>query len=215
MKINVIASVIVIVFFAISCNNESSNNPTPSDTLSKTDSSGSSSIKTPSEAPNPYDNVSDEPADTSALTKKTVELVKSILDNNILKKDLPPIDSSQRKFTFSETDLNGDGNNEIFVGFNGSYFCGSGGCAALLLDNKGKLITKFTVTEYPINVASTSTKGWKDLIITSSGSSATPHLVKWDGYKYPGNPTIQPKYSGSIGDDLIKVLKSPLHWYKF
>jgi hypothetical protein len=65
------------------------------------------------------------------LVKKTVqELFKDDLDKNI-------IDEYSRKFIFFEYDLNEDGNKEIMVGFTGPYFCGSGGCTQMILDNKG------------------------------------------------------------------------------
>lgn len=120
---------------------------------------------------------------------KTVELVKQKL-TALFKDDLAKnlIDPQSRKFKLFEYNVNEDPKKEIFVGLTGPYFCGSGGCTMLLLSPEGELISKFTVVEYPISVANTSTKGWKDLILHSNGQD---HLMKFNGKIYPANPSTQ------------------------
>jgi hypothetical protein len=125
---------------------------------------------------------------------------------------MPP---DARRFIFFETDLNDDGKNEIFVGFRGTEFCGSGGCTALLLSPDGKLITRFTVADYPFIVYSDKTLGWKNLVVRSGGSD---RILKWNGTKYPSNPSMQPKYNGLPSDKAPRALwysQFPYPWFKF
>jgi hypothetical protein len=148
----------------------------------------------------------------------TAELVRHTLVNDVFKKDLPLINKAERTFIFEEIDLNGDGKKEIFVGFRGSYYCGSGGCTALLLSHKGKLITRFTVTEYPIVVRPATTKGWRDLLIGSSGAKPAMHIVKWNGKIYPGNPSLQPEFMTIPSERSVRVLNYRNHpppWSRF
>jgi hypothetical protein len=134
-----------------------------------------------------------------------------------LKKDLEAnmIDSISRKFIFFEYDLNDDGKNEIFVGLRGSYFCGSGGCTQYLLDNEGNIITKFTVAGYPVVIDTNKSNGWKDLFIHSGGKD---RIVKFDGKKYPSNPSVLPALKGLPGDSLPRALNfinEPYPWFTF
>lgn len=70
-----------------------------------------------------------------------------------------------RKFRAESADLNKDGKPEIFIALTGPYFCGSGGCSFLLLDASGKLMTTFTVSDYPVFVTESYTLGWRNLVI--------------------------------------------------
>lgn len=129
------------------------------------------------------------------VNENTLNLVKLSL-SKMFKDDLSKklIDGQSRKFKVFEHNINEEPKKEIFVGLTGSYFCGSGGCTVLLLNPEGELITKFTVTEYPILIADTFTMGWKDLILHSQGKD---HLIKFNGKTYPSNPSIQPNYTSS------------------
>lgn len=142
---------------------------------------------------------------------KTVNLVKHTL-SEMFKDDLSKnlIDKESKKFKLFEYDINQDSKKEIFVGLMGPYFCGSGGCTLLVLDPEGKLINKFTVTDYPISIADSNTKGWNDLILTSNGKD---HLIKFNGKTYPANPSLQPVYSTTAGKTLAKGLDSSAQVY--
>ncbi len=114
------------------------------------------------------------------------------------KKDIASglLDSTSRRFMLAEQDLNDDGKNEIFLGLSGSYFCGSGGCTVLLLSSEQKLNTSFTVVNYPIFIAQSTTHQWKDLLIKSNGKL---HIIKFTGVKYPANPSVQPTVDSLSG----------------
>lgn len=152
----------------------------------------------------------------STNNPKTVDLVRAALQNKIFKADTASIDVKNRKFILDEIDLNNDGKKEIFVGFNGMDFCGNAGCDAYLLSHEGDVITKFTIVQYPIVISDSKSKdNWQDLIITSRG---VDYLVKWNGKKYPSNPSMEPKYTGKINDNNQRVLwndKTPYPWFKF
>lgn len=152
----------------------------------------------------------------STNNPKTVDLVRTVLQNKIFKADTASIDAKNRKFIIDEIDLNNDGKKEIFVGFNGMDFCGNAGCDAYLLSHEGDVISKFTIVQYPIVISDSKSKdNWQDLIITSRG---VDYLVKWNGKKYPSNPSMEPKYTGKINDNNQRVLwndKTPYPWFKF
>lgn len=142
------------------------------------------------------------------IRKRLQELFKDDLDKNI-------IDSNSRKFILFQYDLNNDSSKEIFVGFTGSYFCGTGGCTIYLLDGKAQKIASFSVTDYPIVIANTTTRGWKDLVLSSGGKN---HLMKFNGKTYPGNPSVQPVMKLPPGDEeprALDYLHEPYPWFWF
>lgn len=122
--------------------------------------------------------------------QQTAANIKNFLVNDYLKDDLSFLQAIDRKFQFYKIDLNGDGNNEIFVRFMSPYFCGSGGCTFLLLDKYGEVITRFSVTRAPIFVEPSKVNGWSLLLVKDSG--VFKELTFQDG-TYPSNPSVLPK----------------------
>lgn len=107
-----------------------------------------------------------------------------------LQDDLKVMSEEDRKYSYDTFDLNNDGRKEIFVALINSYFCGSGGCTLLILNPDFTLNSRMTlVGNFPIQASSKSTHGWRDLVIPSKGD----HLMKYNGKKYPSNPSTQPK----------------------
>lgn len=152
----------------------------------------------------------------NSSSKQTGDLVRLTLQNKFrsdLDKNL--IDSLSRKFIFFEYDLNGDSKKEIFVGLTGPYFCGSDGCSIMLLDNQGNEITNFTVSDYPVVIDNNKSKEWNDLFISSGGKY---HTMKFDGKKYPSNPSVQTELKVLPGDGLPRALNyenEPYPWFRF
>jgi hypothetical protein len=200
-----------LIAAAMACNSAT----TESDT-GTSDSAASKTVDTLLlQDPDKTDTVPAAAYPANASNMATAAVVRASLVDSIFKKDLSFIDSAQRKFVFSEYDLNGDGTQEIFVGFTGSYFCGTGGCTVLLLTAKGHPITQFSVTDYPIIIDSKKTNGWNDLILYSNGKN---HLVKFNGKKYPSNPSVLPVFKAIPGDGLPRVLDwvhFPYPWFTF
>jgi len=133
---------------------------------------------------------------------KEVELIRKQL-KVLLKNDLKTISKEDRYFYYEAFDLNNDQNNEYFVGFSNSYFCGSGGCSGYILNSDGSLINSFTVTDFPMLVTTSTTEKFYDLLIKSGGLY---HLVKMKNGKYPSNPSVEEKWKGDIPKESTKVL---------
>ncbi|MCG2613549.1 hypothetical protein LZZ85_04625 [Terrimonas sp. NA20] len=191
-------------------------NETPADKNTRTDSLDATVIRNDSTPPVATDTTSAEhfPHTDTA----TIALIKNALTTHLLTEDLPAIPGNQRNFMYSRIDLNNDNHPEIFVGMTGAYFCGTGGCTAFLLDYKGKLITRFTVAEFPIVVRPHSTNGWRDLLIGTAATHPSLHLVKWNGKKYPGNPSLAPIFSEVPSEHSARILTCKdhaEHWFQF
>lgn len=131
-----------------------------------------------------------ETTNEQTATKLAGFLRKELADN------LKFLKPEERKFSFYEVDLNDDNKPEYFIGFEGSYFCGSGGCSYYLLNNNLSVNTYFTVTRAPIIRSSAITGGWHDLILwgkwkPDTGVESYIHL-KYDKAKgkYPSNPSV-------------------------
>lgn len=147
------------------------------------------------------------------ITENRIRASFQTLFKDDLEKDIIP--DLSKKFIFFEYDLNGDSKKEIFAGLSGPYFCGSGGCTIYLFNNDGIVLTRFTVADYPIVISDSKTKGFKDLIIQSDGKN---HLVKFNGEKYPSNPSLEPVLKLIPGDGLPRALdfiNEPYPWFGF
>jgi hypothetical protein len=205
-------------FSLISCNNAAQKEETPITTSvdsSATVTTTASATELPYD-PDPTDSIGTEQYVTYATSKETADMVRRTIQND-LKADLDKnlIDSFSRQFIFFEYDLNDDGKNEIFVGFRGPYFCGSGGCTQYLLDHQGNIITRFSVSGYPVVIDNKKTNGYKDLFIHSGRKD---RIVKFDGKKYPSNPSLLPSLNVLPGDDLPRALNfidEPYPWFHF
>ena len=98
----------------------------------------------------------------------------------------------------ADTDLNGDGRLESLLYVTDKDYCGSGGCTFVVLSPKGssyRVVLRSTVTQVPIRVLPTSTRGWRDIGVTVAGGSITrPYVarLRFNGNRYPGNPTVPP-----------------------
>jgi hypothetical protein len=80
----------------------------------------------------------------------------------------------------------------------GPMVCGSGGCDTFVFAQEGsglRLVSRTSVTRPPIVVASTTTQGWRDLVVRVSGGGIIPGYdarLQFDGRTYPANPTVPP-----------------------
>lgn len=186
MKSKIVITIAILALYSCQNKSESKNivKTIVQDTLSKT-LGGTANL---SEAP-PRDD-------------KAVELIRKQL-SVLLKKDIPAMTKDDRYFYYQEFDLNNDKKNEYFVGFSNSYFCGSGGCSGYILNNDGSVINRFSVTDFPIYVTTSSTEKFYDLIFESGGKF---HLLKMKGGKYPSNPSVQEVIKGNVPKESTKIL---------
>ncbi len=212
-KVFYFLTMVILVAFG-SCKNDSKENLPAADKPAVTDSIIS---KKPEPIdPDPTDSIPAERYGINSSNAQTADLVRLTVQD-LYKDDLSKnfIDENSRKFIFFEFDLNEDGKKEIFVGLTGSYFCGSGGCTQLILDDQGNVISTFSVSGYPVIIDNNKTNGWKDLFIYSGSKN---RIVKFDGKTYPSNPSVLPELKSIPGDRLPRALNfinESYPWFKF
>lgn len=107
-------------------------------------------------------------------------------------------------------DLDGDGKQDIVAYASGPEYCGSGGCSMGVLRATGKgydTIGRTTVTQLPIRLLSSRSHGLHDLGVAVSGGGASEHVVRlrFDGRRYPSNPTSLPD-TATTSSDVGRVL---------
>lgn len=101
------------------------------------------------------------------------------------------------RYFHNRVDLDGDGRAEVLAYLAGPLVCGTGGCAVYVLrEEAGRLrvVTAMTLGRTPVVVSAQRTRGWRDLIVPVRGGGARGgHAVlRFDGARYPGNPSTQP-----------------------
>jgi hypothetical protein len=210
------AIVLLLIFTFFSCKKETNESQNTTDTTTAIKDTLSAKLKDTLTDPDPNDSIPAGQYGVNSSNLKTANIVRSTLQN-LYKEDLSKnsIDDYSKRFIFFEYDLNDDGKKEILVGLTGPYFCGSGGCTQYILDNQGAVISRFTVANYPVVIDTDKSSGWKNLFIRSGGKN---RIVKFDGKKYPSNPSLQPELKVTPGDDLPRALNhidEPYAWFKF
>jgi hypothetical protein len=136
---------------------------------------------------------------TVSATPSTAELKPALQQaiSSYTKQQGAPPEASDR-FYADSIDLNGDGTQDAVVILSTSYWCGTGGCTMLILegqkDKTFRLVSESSLVRPPVTVSDSKTNGWRDLILTVSGGGMPAKTValKFDGKKYPLNPSDQP-----------------------
>jgi len=100
--------------------------------------------------------------------------------------------------THAFVDLNDDGIDDAVVLISDSQYCGSGGCTLVIFQGLAdgfKHISTSSITREPILLLPEKRKGWHTLSVHVAGGGATPRqvMLRYNGKKYPGNPSMQPK----------------------
>ena len=106
-------------------------------------------------------------------------------------------DGEPAEYGYSLTDLNDDGELDAVVLLRGSYWCGSGGCTLAVFQGTSKsykVVSRSTISRAPISVLTETKNGWHTLAVSVGGGGAKPGqtLLRFDGKRYPLNPTMQP-----------------------
>ena len=104
-------------------------------------------------------------------------------------------DPGETELALGFYDLDGDGEEEAVALLSGPYWCGSGGCDALVLRRNGgsyDVLMEASVSRAPIGVLGASTNGFRDLYIHVGGGGLPFGAVamRFDGRRYPDNPTV-------------------------
>jgi hypothetical protein len=136
------------------------------------------------------------PAAAQSSAKDAPEpAIASFLKSYVSTSLLPHDDAS---YAYSIVRLSGRKAKEVIVYLTGRNWCGSGGCTALILVPNGSsytVVTRTTVTQLPIRVLNSRTKGWHDVAVWVEGGGIEPGYearLRFNGNKYPSNPTVAP-----------------------
>ncbi|TMX31382.1 hypothetical protein DA096_23035 [Vibrio rotiferianus] len=139
------------------------------------------------------DGISTDNADSQASVEVKSADAASIatwIDQSVLMPQGLSLETEKIRYMTGSADLNSDGSAEHFVLLQDRYFCGSGGCAAYMFDNSGKVINRMSVTRTPVVLADSYSNGWQDFIVWSNGAY---RQMSFNGESYPSNPSLEPK----------------------
>ena len=133
------------------------------------------------------------PADPNALVVVPEDSIARFLKYDLVE-DLPAMAAKDRRFLYEAADLNADGKPEYFVTFKNPYFCGSGGCNLLILNNDFSLLSRHTVVRVPLYLGEETEAGMRDLLVFSNLQycTANPHRLRFGTDGYPPNPSVVP-----------------------
>lgn len=115
-----------------------------------------------------------------------------------------PASDKAMRYSFARVSLDGNRQRQILVYVSGPGWCGSGGCTAFLLEPLGssfKVIDRFTLARLPVRILPSKTHGWYDLTMPVVGGgiiNGYTALLKFNGHKYPSNPSMAPKLPANL-----------------
>jgi putative lipoprotein len=112
-------------------------------------------------------------------------------------------------FKFALVDLNDDGVLDAVVLITDR--CGSGGCNMLILRGTAggfTVVSGSTITNEPIKVSPELHHGWHTLLVSVRGGGVQPGLVlmRFNGTKFPLNPTVQPRATQAQADSATALV---------
>ena len=101
-------------------------------------------------------------------------------------------------YEYAMADLNADAIPDALVLFTGPEWCGSGGCNMVVLRGAKDgfvFVSSSTITRQPVRVLKEARNGWRSLSVSvaGGGSDSGEVLMRFNGKRYPGNPTTQPR----------------------
>jgi hypothetical protein len=100
------------------------------------------------------------------------------------------------KHRYALIDLNNDGIPDALVLLTAQDYCGSGGCTLEIYRGTGEgfeFLSGSALTSEPIRVSAETAGGWKTLIVSTRGNDRA--LLRFDGRRYPLNPSMQQRAS--------------------
>ncbi len=138
-----------------------------------------------------------EPAELREAMAKH-DAARNLKQHKLYGSPLETIDPSSYQFRFALVDLNGDGIPDAVVLMTDRDSCGSGGCAMRVLKGTKSgfsYVSGSTITREPIYVLQERNLNWSALSVRVAGGGAEPGqaILRFDGKRYPLNPSIQPK----------------------
>src|SRR5262245_31685953 len=112
-------------------------------------------------------------------------------------------------FRYAFADLNGDKIDDAIVLMRNPQSCGSGGCDMEIFRGTKtgfEFVSHSTITNAPIRVSSEKVSGWNSIIVGARGVGEV--AMRFDGKKYPLNPSMQPKATAAQLSGARTILKS-------
>jgi hypothetical protein len=113
-------------------------------------------------------------------------------------------------YQMAKADLNGDGRPEILVLATDAGDCGNGGCAMRVISPTAtgyRIVLRGSIMQPDIGLAATRTRGWRDIVVhTNLSAHYYQARLKYDGRRYPANPTVPPatQFRGQIKTIVFK-----------
>jgi len=117
---------------------------------------------------------------------------------------------ARTRVTLASVALHDHGEPNLLIYVTGPQWCGSGGCALLVLAHRGagyRLVSKTPITRPPIRVLATSAHGWRDLgVLVGGGGAERPYeaSLRFDGRRYL-NPTAAPALHSKVAPGYIAI----------
>ena len=140
------------------------------------------------------------PPGTKQISPPDSKLVEAI--NSFLKQRGAPPNS---EYDFSRVDLNRDGLHEGLVLFKlpHTYWCGWDGCGMAIFQAKTHSFAPLSTISNvrgPIYVDTTSTRGWRNIIVRVSGTNMPDKnvILSFDGRGYPQSPMLARTLDGPL-----------------
>lgn len=119
-------------------------------------------------------------------------------------KRYPPLLAQGLHYSAASVSLDGPSEREYFVYLASRWWCGSGGCAALLLEQQGpsfRVLERFTLARLPIVILPSKSNGWHDISMLVQGGGTTygrEVILRYDGHRYPSNPSMAPELPAKL-----------------
>ncbi|WED27619.1 hypothetical protein L3V77_05120 [Vibrio sp. DW001] len=135
------------------------------------------------------ENIPKNTSSSSPSVSASANTIATWVDTNILAPEGLSLAQDKVGYLTGSADLNGDGIAEHIVLMQDLYFCGSGGCTAVMFDNEGNVINRMTVVKNPVVLADSYRNGWQDFIVWSNGAH---RVMSYNGESYPSNPSLEP-----------------------
>ncbi|MBC2854961.1 hypothetical protein H3N56_00380 [Cetobacterium sp. 2A] len=143
-------------------------------------------------------------------TQRNIEVEESLIKEFSLVRGEDKI-----SYLYNKIDLDGDKKPEIIVYAYGPMVGGTGGDSGLILKERSEgydTISKFTNLRVPIIISDKTTHGWKDIILEvyGGGGPSGTVVMKFDGKKYPSNPSVQALLPKNTKVNGVKILSDNL-----
>src|SRR5688572_10507630 len=132
------------------------------------------------------------------LARVGAELAEDYSLKDFRQREIDGVQVAPPSFRAAKVDLDGDGIDEILTLSAGYFACGSGGCGFRIYSAKDDRVRKVSgsaITRMPIGVTDATTNGWRNITVFICGGGLDPcgrALLKFDGSRYPPNPTMPP-----------------------